>query len=108
MKKLALILALGVLTATGVQALPLTSPTAILQVAQDKVEISPEDLPQAVKDTIAESEETKDLTISKAYQKTDEEGKVTYKVKFGSEEDGITKKYDAEGNEIVEEDVKEE
>ncbi len=108
MKKLALIFAFGVFTAAGVQALPLATPAAIVQVAQDKVEISPEDLPQAVKDAIAESEETKDLTISKAYQKTDEEGKVIYKVKFGTEEDGITKKYDAEGNEIVEEDVKEE
>ncbi|MDN3668317.1 hypothetical protein QWY93_03110 [Echinicola jeungdonensis] len=103
MKKLVLIFAFGVFTAAGVQALPVNESPAFVQTVQDKVEISPEDLPQAVKDTIGESEETKELTISKAYQITDDEGKVIYKVKFGTEEEGITKKYDAEGNEIVEE-----
>ncbi len=102
MKKIALIIALGAFTVAGVQAIENmeTSVAVYQELAQDKAEIKPEDLPQAVKDTILESEDTKDLVISKAYQITDEEGNVHYKVVFGEDEDAVTKKYDAEGNEV--------
>jgi len=105
MKKLTLIIAFGVfaIVAVNVQASPTLIEEQTIQVLQDKVEISPEDLPQAIKDAIAENDEIKDLTISKAYQLTDDEGNVIYKVKFVDGENTITKKYDAEGNEIVKE-----
>ncbi|MBD8487742.1 hypothetical protein IFO69_03170 [Echinicola sp. CAU 1574] len=103
MKKLALIFALCAFTVAGAQASVLMPQLNVTKVIQDKIEIAPEDLPQAIKDTIVENDETKDLTISNAYQLTDAEGNVTYKVKFGMEEESITKEYDAEGNEIVEE-----
>ncbi|WP_215225393.1 hypothetical protein [Echinicola shivajiensis] len=105
MKKLALVLALGTFTFAGVQASNiLTNPEFdLVQTVQDnKEEIKAEDLPQAVKDTITESEETQSLSISKAYKTLNADGTVTYEVKFGMEEDSTTKKYDAEGNEIIE------
>jgi len=101
MKKLALVFALGTFVFAGVQAAPQISNTEIVQSQQGKVEIEPEDLPQAVKDTILDSEETKSLPISNAYQVTDAEGEVTYEVVFGVEEESITKTYDSEGKEIV-------
>ncbi|WP_186755769.1 hypothetical protein [Echinicola salinicaeni] len=105
MKKLALVLALGTFTFAGVQAsnIPTDPEFNLVQSFQDKEEIKAEDLPQAVKDTITESEETQSLTITKAYKMLNIDGTVTYEVKFGMEEDAVTKKYDAEGNEIIEE-----
>ncbi|WP_460544813.1 hypothetical protein, partial [Echinicola sediminis] len=97
MKKLAIIIAFGAFTLLEVQASPVLLEERVSQVLQDKIEILPEDLPQAVKDSIEEGETTKDLTIYKAYQLTDDEGNVIYKVKFGEGEDIITKNYDAEG-----------
>ncbi|MDN3670518.1 hypothetical protein QWY93_14440 [Echinicola jeungdonensis] len=103
MKKIALIFALGVFSFAGIQAAPVVNSNfTVVQEIQDENEIAPEDLPQAVKDTIAEKDETKDQTIAKAFQLTDEAGNVEYKVVFGTEEEGLSKKYDAEGNEIVE------
>ncbi|UCS95479.1 hypothetical protein KZP23_10915 [Echinicola marina] len=102
MKKYVFILAIGMLMSTGLQAMELFPTSAMELSAQDKVEIAPEDLPQPVKDAIADSDETKDWTISKVYQMTDDEGSVIYKVIFGEGEESITKKYDAEGKEIKE------
>ncbi len=103
MKKLAFVFALGAFTIAGVQAAPLISNVAITQSQEGREEIQPEDLPQEVKDTILESEETKTLAISKAYKVTDAEGTVTYEVTFGVEEEAITKTYDDQGKEVVEE-----
>lgn len=102
MKKLALVIALGTFAFAGVQAAPQISNLETVQTLQDRVKIEPEDLPQVVKDTILDSEETKSLTISEAYQVTDAEGTITYEVTFGVEEEALTKKYDSEGNEITE------
>lgn len=108
MKKIVLIIALGAFTIAGVQAIGNIDPseTMYVELAQDKAEIAPEDLPQPVKDTIEEGEDTRYLEISKAYQSTDEEGNVHYKVVFGEGDDAITKKYDAEGNEVEKGDKK--
>ncbi|QDH79421.1 hypothetical protein FKX85_10395 [Echinicola soli] len=103
MKRVAFIIALGALVSLGVEASEGISPKGSIVHLQDRIEIAPEDLPQAIKDTIDEKSETKDLTISKAYQVTDEEGNVIYEVKFGTGEQSITKKYDAEGKILVEE-----
>ncbi|AWW31608.1 hypothetical protein DN752_16580 [Echinicola strongylocentroti] len=103
MKKVAFIIALSVLLAHGVKAAEAISPKGQVVTLQDRIEIAAEDLPQAIKDTIDEKSETKDLTISKAYQVTDEEGNVIYEVKFGTGERSIEKKYDAEGKILVEE-----
>ncbi|UCS94453.1 hypothetical protein KZP23_05345 [Echinicola marina] len=105
MKRLALVLALGTFAFAGVQASTIKTDNEfnLVQIVQDKEEIKAEDLPQAVKDTITESEETQALTISKAYKMLNADGTVTYEVQFGMEEDAVTKKYDAEGNEIIEE-----
>ncbi|WP_186756187.1 hypothetical protein [Echinicola salinicaeni] len=102
MKKYVFILAIGMLISSGLQAMEIL-PTVNVELSdQDKVEILPEDLPQPVKDAIADSDETKDWTISKVYQMTDDEGSVIYKVMFGEGEESITKKYNAEGKEIKE------
>ncbi|WP_215223080.1 hypothetical protein [Echinicola shivajiensis] len=102
MKKFAFIIVIGMLMASGLQAMDIFPASTVELSAQDKVEISPEDLPQPVKDAIADSDETKDWTISKVYQMTDDEGSVIYKVTFGEGEDSVTKKYNAQGKEIKE------
>lgn len=102
MKKFAFIIVIGMLMSSGLQAMDIFPASNVELSAQDKVEISPEDLPQPVKDAIADSDETKDWTISKVYQMTDDEGSVIYKVMFGEGEDSVTKKYNAEGKEIKE------
>ncbi|GGF18034.1 hypothetical protein [Echinicola rosea] len=103
MKRVAFIIALGMMMSLEVKASVAISSEGSIVHLQDSLEIAPEDLPQAIKDTIDEKSETKDLTISKAYQVTDEEGNVIYKVKFGTGEQSIEKKYDAEGKILVEE-----
>lgn len=102
MKKFAFIIVIGMLMSSGLQAMDFFTASVVELTDQDKVEISPEDLPQAVKDAISDSDETKDWTISKVYQMTDDEGSVIYKVMFGEGEDSVAKKYNAEGKEIKE------
>ena len=94
---------MGAMVSFGVKASEPLSPEGPIVHLQDSIEIAPEDLPQAIKDTIDEKSDTKDLTISKAYQVTDKEGNVIYKVKFGVGSQSIERKYDAEGKILVEE-----
>ncbi|WP_200975409.1 hypothetical protein [Echinicola sp. 20G] len=105
MKKLALVFALSIFAFAGAQASTSIENTVITQSVLDRVEIKPMDLPEDVKDTILESEETKSSPISKAYEVTDTKGKVHYEVTFGIEEEAITKKYDFKGNDITEDEV---
>ena len=69
---------------------------------KDKVKVDPENLPVLVKETIAEDTETANLTITEAWQNTDKEGAIYYKVKFDKAGEEWVKKYDANGKEIKE------
>ncbi len=111
MKKTFLIFSLGLFTMAGLQAqdlsLALTPTSPEVDQAfhfNEKIRMDGNDLPEAVKTTISEDEETQTLLISEAYQVTEaEEGTVHYEVVFGMEAEATTKKYDAEGNKIKEE-----
>lgn len=103
MKKVAFIIAMCFCAAMGVKASATEVTKVEIHKVQDKIEIAASDLPQVVKDAIEEDSETKDLSISNAYQVTDQNGEVTYEVKFGTGEQSITNTYDAEGKKLVEE-----
>lgn len=102
MKKLILILAIGGLAYTNVHAQPHPVKFDRHLIFQDtRLEILPEDLPSKVKEAILEDEETKAAPVSKAFKVTAEDGTITYELTFGLEEESFEKKYDADGNEIV-------
>ncbi|HSJ69272.1 MAG TPA: hypothetical protein VK921_16445 [Anditalea sp.] len=102
MKKLLLVLAISAFGLAGLQAQTVTPTTAVEQTSQDRVKISPEDIPQAVKTTISEKADTQDLRITEAYQITNEEGELHYEVHFDKEGEVVTKKYNAAGEEVKE------
>lgn len=111
MKKAFLIFLIGVFTIAGIQAqdlsLALTPSSPEVDQAfrfNEKIRMDANDLPEAVKTTISEDEETQTLLISEAYQVTEaEEGTVHYEVVFGMEAEATTLKYDSEGNKLKEE-----
>jgi len=104
MKKLLLVFAISAFGLIGLQAQTVTPPaTAVEQTSQDRVKISPNDIPQAVKTTISEKADTKDLRITEAYQITNTEGDLHYEVHFDKEGEVWTKKYDTAGKEVKEE-----
>jgi predicted Co/Zn/Cd cation transporter (cation efflux family) len=103
MKKLLLVFAISAFGLVGLQAQTVTPPaTAVEQTSQDRVKISPNDIPQAVKTTISEKADTQDLRITEAYQVTNAEGELHYEVHFDKEGEVVTKKYNAAGEEIKE------
>ncbi|MFD2034711.1 hypothetical protein ACFSKL_07925 [Belliella marina] len=79
-----------------------TEAVQIMIQEQEKVKVDPENLPELVKETIAQNPETASLTISEAWQQTSEEGAIYYKVKFDNAGEELVKKYDADGKEIRE------
>jgi hypothetical protein len=103
MKKLLLVFAISAFGLVGLQAQTVTPPaTAVEQTSQDRVKISPNDIPQAVKTTISEKADTQDLRITEAYQITNAEGELHYEVHFDKEGEVVTKKYNASGEEVKE------
>lgn len=68
--------------------------------AQEKVKLDPELLPEAVKKSIASDEMIADLTITEAWQITDEKGSTHFKIKFDDAGVELVKKYDLNGKEI--------
>jgi len=103
MKKLLLVFAISAFGLIGLQAQTVSPPTtAVEQTSQDRVKISPNDIPQAVKTTISEKADTKDLRITEAYQITNAEGELHYEVYFDNEDKVLTKKYDSAGKEVKE------
>ena len=103
MKKTFLLTALiaaGVAFATPTIAYTLSSPVVILQ-EEEKTQISPNDLPDPVKQTIVMDETLAEFPVSEAWQITKVDGVIHYKVGFDNgTEEKLWKKYDAEGKEI--------
>jgi hypothetical protein len=103
MKKILLVFAISAVGLVGLQAQTVTPPaTAVEQTSQDRVKISPNDIPQAVKTTISDKADTKDLRITEAYQITNAEGELHYEVHFDKEGEVISKKYNTAGEEVKE------
>ncbi|MBS9524889.1 hypothetical protein KIH41_11735 [Litoribacter ruber] len=103
MKKGLLVLALCGFAFVGVQAQTTTPPTEPqTEINQDRVKIAPDDLPQAVRNSISEKDDVRDLRITEAYQVTNMEGELHYEVHFDKAGEAVTKKYDAQGNEVRE------
>ena len=104
MKKMMLILAMGMFGFATTQAM--ASPFAPISVEKlyqdDKAEIDPADLPQAVKDAIENDTQLSNLEITKAFQVT-KGNELFYKVKFdgGLFGEEITKKFSASGEEVT-------
>ena len=67
---------------------------------QDKVKLDPEQLPEAVKMSISANETIADLTITEAWQITDEKGATHFKIKFDNAGEEMVKKFDIKGKEI--------
>jgi len=88
---------------TGIQAQTVTSTVeAVEQSSQDRVKISPKDIPQPVKTSITQKADVKDLRITEAYQVTTAEGDIHYEVYFDNGTDVVTKKFDSSGKEVKE------
>jgi hypothetical protein len=102
MKKVIMILAMGVFGIAGVQAQENTQQetTEISQAAQDRVKIEADSLPEVVRNSISENAETMDLQITEAWEVRDQDGNVQYEVTFLKEDESFTKKYDSEGKEV--------
>ncbi|WP_200974304.1 hypothetical protein [Echinicola sp. 20G] len=101
MKKIAFVFAFSAFTLLAAKATPLSPNNDSFSVFQDdKKEIDAEDLPKAVKKTILESKETKAVPIYKAYECSNPDNTITYKISFGLEEPEFSKTYDTEGNEV--------
>ncbi len=74
-----------------------------IELAQEKVKINPENLPDAVKATIAADETIAALAITEAWETVSPEKEVHYIVTFDNgTEEKLSKKYDMSGNEIAE------
>jgi len=100
MKKLMLICALGTFGMASVQAAPLglqENPVEIFQ--QETTRVAPENLPQPVRDAIENHTEDKDARIVSANQRT-QDGQMMYEVTFQKDDRTWTKKYDAQGNKV--------
>lgn len=69
-------------------------------ISQDKVKLEPQDLPQTIKESIANDDEISGLQITEAWQVTDENGSMYYHIKFDEGGDEVEKKYNAQGEEI--------
>jgi hypothetical protein len=74
----------------------------MVMMKQDKVKLDPEQLPSAVKTSIAADETIADLTITEAWQITDEKGETHFKIKFDNLGKELVKKFDINGKEIKE------
>ena len=95
MKKLFFVSAAALLSLSAITA-PVYSMNTRMEVLQEKKEIKPEDLPKAVKDTIAA--DYKEWAISKAYIF---EATTEYQVEFTKEGQTKTVKFDKDGNVIA-------
>jgi len=102
MKKILLVFAISAFSLVGLHAQTTPPATAVEQTSQDRVKISPNDIPQAVKTTISDKADTKDLRITEAYQITNAEGELHYEVHFDKEGEVVSKKYNTSGEEVKE------
>jgi len=106
MKKGLLLIALCAFAFTGLQAQTTETEVEEHNVEmghdQDRIRIATDDLPEMVRRSIHEGDEVRDLRIAEAYQITNDEGELHYEVHFDRDGERVTKKYDAQGNEVRE------
>ena len=106
MKKGLLLLAFCAFAFTGLQAQTTETEAEEQNVErsleQDRIGIATDDLPEMVRRSIHEGDEVRDLRIAEAYQVTNDEGELHYEIHFDRDGERVTKKYDAQGNEVRE------
>jgi hypothetical protein len=105
MKKTILMSALLLAGAAFVQpsVAAISSDVIEISMQEEKVQINPNDLPDAVKATIAADESLQGAAVSEAWKITKEDDSVHFQVIFTSAEgEKTTKTYDPDGNEIKE------
>ena len=102
MKKIILsALVLGFATVTSVNANPISySPVITINANQDEIPVKPEDLPAAVKTTLA-GDEYKDWQIVTAYL-VKKDGLETYKINLMKDKETKLVKLDKDGKVVVE------
>jgi predicted xylose isomerase-like sugar epimerase len=72
------------------------------EIQQEKIKIEADALPEAVKTTITADEVVKAFPVAEAYQITQLDGTFHFEVIFDNgTEEKLSKKYDQEGNEII-------
>jgi uncharacterized membrane protein YkoI len=103
MKKLMLICALGAFGFATVNAAPVVVNDATEIFQQETTRVAPENLPQPVRDAIENDTEDKDARIVSANQRT-KDGQMMYEVTFQKDDRTYTKKYDAQGNKVDDDD----
>ncbi len=93
---------MGVFGMAGLHAQETTEheSTEMTQIAQDRVRIEADSLPEMVRTSISDNQELASLQITEAYEVTDADGEVHYEVMFLKEDETLTKKFDSEGKEI--------
>lgn len=100
MKKL--VISAVMLVVGSIASVNATAPLSFVQVAgyqmagQERVEIKPEDLPEAVRNTLA-GDSYKDWTVSKAFSVTDDKGAHYYEVALAKGQETSTVKLDKDG-----------
>ena len=93
---------LGIITTTSVQAAPIATPVTIAVNQDQETPVKPEDLPAAVKTTLA-SEEFAEWKVITAYSVTKEKG-TFYKINLQKGEETKLVKLDADGQVVKEKD----
>lgn len=104
MKKIILIIFLSALGLTGLHAQTVNEQAAVEQSSQDRIKISTDDIPQPVKRSISQKAELQDLRITEAYEINKGDGLLHYEVYFDNGGEVMSRKYDAAGKEVKEED----
>lgn len=101
MKKLMISMAVAMLTTVGFANanIILDSPTASVKVYQEKVEVKPEELPEAVKTTL-NAAPYNEWQVEKAYLVPGENGTSHFEINLIKGEDKSTVKLDNEGKVI--------
>lgn len=100
MKKLILMSALfaGGIAFTSTDVFANSTAETPIVISQEKTQIEPDKLPDAVKQAIAADESLKGMMIAEAWQAPTPEGKLHYQVAFDNgTEEKLWKTYDADG-----------
>lgn len=93
------------MTSVPVFSSPTATETMTIEVTvqkQEKSKVDPKNLPELIKETIAQDTETTNLMILEAWKSTNEAGKTYFKVKFDKAGEELIKKYGTDGKEIKE------
>lgn len=95
------LLAFGLSTAPLLaQSSEIVTESTEIAIVQDKVKLEPENLPESIKESIANDDKVAALQITEAWQVHEEDGSMHFHIKFDDAGEEIEKKYNAEGEEI--------